>query len=559
MKSPAVTAAPALINWQQASVAAAGWCSAVLLISVTGALIAQGHDGLAYTLGISGAAFLWASLIVPVISGSPGATSLPAYLSACHGSRVTGTLSSIVLLVALTVLLAAEFVALAGVLGLAGLALPLAFAITLAAAGGGCALALGGQQADRAAATLTVLVAAMVIAALAAMSYQDGPGALVSIPAMDGISGLEQMLLEKRLADPATFKPHAVPFLRTSALNFAMLVLCLSLGLAMLATPRISSRTGAATANATWALVFVSGIIVLLPPLAAAAKRSLLSLFASGVRPGALPGWMSNPLQNGMLQICGSPSSDPAVFAKACGKGVGPQGLMRWQDAAFAPDALLFAGLQAASPAATVLMLGLVGLAIAAVVWSSRRIVSLGIDAATVHGPQAGPSTPVAVAILTASAFVAYARPVDALTLMTWSASFAAAALAPATLAAIFIRKPSAIAANAAIVAGALVAAALIVAAQYAPLELFAWSGGSSSAPAAVTRKLATLQDAWAAAADGPGKAALRMQAEKLSRDNLNWFGVRPLSAGVFGLALGSTIVLIGGVVSLLTRRKPNR
>ena len=561
MKISPLPAGTAQNAWLQASAAAGCWCSVVLLVSVPGILIAQGHDGLAYTLGIGGAAFLWATLIVPVIAGSPAASSIPAYLSSRCASATTGAISSFVLLTALAGLLAAELTATAGLVRLiGGNNSTVGFVAALMLAAFGLTAAIHGTRvASSASAALVPAIVGTVVIVLVLISPRDGPGALISIPAIADITSLEQTLLEKRLADPAIFKPHAVPFLRTDALNFGMLVTCLSLGLALLASPRLNPATAepfSVSKLAGRALMLVVGIIVLLPPLAAAAKRALLALFASGVRPAALPEWMNSSLQAGMLQICGSTVTDPIILTKACGKGVGQQGLIRWHEAIFAPDALLFAGIQSASSAASILIAAVAGLAVIATFWTSRRIATLAM------GGTGAPATTAAIykpcLVVLAAAVIAYAKPADAVTLMTWSASLAAAALAPTMIAAIFARNPSVIAANTAILTGAIITVAVILAARYAPVELAGWSNALASAPSAVTRKLASLQDAWAAAAEGPGKDALRAQAEKLARDNLSWFGVKPMAAGIFGLALGCIIVLIGTVLSSIGWRKPS-
>ena len=268
---------------------------------------------------------------------------------------------------------------------------------------------------------------------------------------------------------------------------------------------------------------------------------------------------MTAALQAGLLQICGSPSVDPATLAKACGKGVGPQGLMRWHEAVFASDALLFAGIQAAAPAATILFAAIAALTVIATLWTAHRIASLAIGVSAAHLSAPALSKPLALLILLAAVLIAYAKPADTVTLMTWSASLAAAALAPAMLAAIFASKPSALAANAAILVGAITALAMILATRYAPLELASLTNALASAPPSVARKLLTLQEAWAAAAEGPGKDALLAQAEKLARDNLNWFGVKPVSVGIFGLVLGGIVVLAGAVGASLTRGKASK
>ena len=53
--------------WCGAASLAANWVTATLLVAVTGNLIVQGHDGLALTLGFSGAAVLWAGLFGPLL------------------------------------------------------------------------------------------------------------------------------------------------------------------------------------------------------------------------------------------------------------------------------------------------------------------------------------------------------------------------------------------------------------------------------------------------------------------------------------------------------------
>lgn len=563
MKDATVALAPASNSWLQASAAAADWCTAVLLVGVTGTLIAQGHDGLAYTLGIGGAAFLWAALIVPAMSASPETSSIPRYLSLRYASSTTGALATSVLLIALAGLLAAELTTTVALVRLVGLRYSTwGFIVTIMLAMLGLAAALRGTSVpSRAWAGLVPAIVVTLLVALFAISFRDGLGALVSISTMADITSLEQTLLEKRLADPATFKPHAVPFLRTDALSFTILVACLSAGLALLASPLPKAAPAHPSSSiklASRAVMLVVGIVVLLPPLAAAAKRALLELFANGVRPAALPDWMNASLETGMLQLCGSASTDPATLAKACGKGVGPQGLMRWQEAVFSPDALLHAGLQAASPAAPVLIVAIAVLAMFATIWTSRRIATLAMDT-----PGSSPLAPAAFGkpclVLLAAALIAYAMPADAVTQMTWSASLAAASLAPAMFTAIIARRPNAVAANAAILTGAIITLTMILATRYAPVELATWTNALSSAPAAVVRKLATLQDAWTAAAEGPGKDALRAQAEKLARDNLSWFGVKPVAAGIFGLSLGAIIVLAGAIVTFLVRRTPGK
>lgn len=540
--------------------AAAAWCPAVLLAGITGVLIAQGHDGLAYTLGIMAAAAVWAAVIVPAVSSRPDLTSIPAYLKARCASAAAGRVAASLLLVGLAGLLAAEVSIVEAVLRMFGQTnAALAVAIGIAAIGGLMAIKPHTEPFASLALIVVPVAVAVLIAALFALAWRDGPGALVSIPAMSEIAGLEQALLESRLADPAAFKPHAVPFLRVDALNFIGLVTCLAFGLAMLAIPRLDGAglpSARPTRLAARAVLVLAGLLVLLPPLAAAAKRALLTLAGNGIKPSALPEWLAASLDAGAVQVCGASVRDAAALAKACGKGVGPQGFIRWQDVSFNPDALLFAALDASSPIAAPLKIAFTLAIVAAALWTARRIGLLASQQAPVLTSAGAAPLASVIAVVATASLIAFAKPAGAVTLLTWSASFAGAALAPAVLAAALTARPSAGASIVAMVAGAVVTLALIVAVRYAPANLFAWTGMAATASPAVVRKLAGLQDAYTAATAGPGKDALLAQVERLSRDSLSWFGIKPLASGIFGLALGLLIAVPASLARSLRRDK---
>ena len=550
-------------TWSMAASHASGWCSVVLLTAITGALITQGFDGLAYPLGFAGSAFLWASLVGPLMAATPAAASLPSALATRFDCPAVGTMATAVLLVALIGLVSAEFLAASRALGQLMPTGPTGYVAAMAAINVGLTWSIMG---DRAAVPLTAgliaFVFAVLLATLMVLTWQSGPGGLIAIPQMGDIAGLEQTLLEKRLADPATFKPHGVAFLRTDALNFSSLVVCLSFGLALLIAPRsLAERTGASLSPTTAArtVLLVAGLIALLPPLAAAAKRALLSRVATGLSPAALPSWMQAYLTHGDLQICGVSGADAAAIAKACGKGVGPSGFLRWHDLAFSPDALLLAALDAASPGALAPTLLITASVVLAVVFTARRVGALAASA--VMPFNSGSLIALLLALVACSMALAFATSADPLTLFVWSTSFAASALAPTVLAALSVRQPNPTAAIAAMLAGGLTTAVLILASSSAPVALFQWLGPLSSAPTAVARKLGTLHDAWTAASDGPGRDALLAQATKLARDNLNCLGLKPLAFGIIGLVVGTVTLIAGQLVAALasTTRGSNR
>jgi hypothetical protein len=548
--------------WLEAAARAASWATATLLVAVTGSLIVQGHDGLALTLGVSGATILWAGLVGPLVSRSnatPGRPSSVAnFLAEQTQSRVVGTLAAIVLTLALAGVLAAELTiawkSLALVFGSASRA---ALVVALAAIAGTILPGVRNVRVGSAGAIGFVITILTLLGGLAALAASDGMGVLVSIPTMSEVTNLELGLLERRLADPATFKPHAVPFLRVDALNFAGLIVSLSVGLALLATPPTTHIEEAAKLSRIdrRAVLLIAALLVLLPPLAVAAKRALLTWSSAGVRANALPDWTQPYRELAVLQICGSTSQDAAIITKACGKGIGPQGNLRWHETAFAPDSILFAALDSTGASAAAASLAI--LAIALAVCSANRISAL---ATRTNAPSTTAKRWInLMALLTIASVLAATQAADSVKLLTGAAALAAAGLAPTLIASIL--RPRAVGANTAAVAIALGTAttlALIVGASAAPIELFKLTSALSAAPASVAKKLTTLHDLWLSAPIGPGRDALLVQAEKLARDNLAWLGLRPQNAGIIGSAIGAAVLSLGALltVSLKPRTK---
>ena len=541
--------------------AAAGLFSATLLIGVTGAIVAHGHDGLVYTLGIAGAAFLCSALFAPLLAGNPAQRTLPALLAHRYASPTVGFIASAVIVIALLGLLAAEMLVVGRTVSLAGIATapsPLMIAIALVAATMAAqALCATPRLAAVAAATVAAVAVAALPSAIFALSGSDGLGALISVPALPDIAALEQGLIEKKLADPATFKPYASPFLRTDLLNTLALTVCLSFGLACLAAARsYSSLAESRSTRSTARAIALAGCaLVLVPALAAVGRRSLLGVFAGGLKASALPGWLSDLRALEGVQLCGTVGGDAAALVKACGKG--QLGLMRWQDAVFAQDGLIVSALAPASWGGAATML-LAAAATLCAIWTAREITRTIADCA-LPAPSAGGSHPIrsygAIAAVFALAFVILAaNPGPSVTLLAWSASLAAAGLAPALLAA-FAPRPSAVAALIAIPLGAAVAATLILTARYDPLDAFAMSSAVSGAPPAVIRKMATLLQSLDAVSGEPARQAVLSQIEVLARDAVVWLGLKPLSCGAIGLVLSSFVMLAGTAISALRNR----
>jgi hypothetical protein len=104
--------------------------------------------------------------------------------------------------------------------------------------------------------------------------------------------------------------------------------------------------------------------------------------------------------------------------------------------------------------------------------------------------------------------------------------------------------------------AGALTAGGLIAITQLAPVAAYTWSGSAASVPPSVARKFAGLQDALHNMGEGPARASVQPQLDKLARDNTVWLGLRPTAVGLLGLVLGALVMALGSVIAALTRRR---
>lgn len=533
---------------------------AAALIGVTGAIVGQGHDGLALTLGLAGGAYLWAAGLPPSNPSGAESGGLPAYLARRYASPLVGYAATAALGLAFVLLLAAELTALSSSVSALTPYLPfgsfvpvvvLLLLATLAATRFSTS-----ERLPSVSAVAVALILLALILALAALAGPDGPGVAVSTPTLGEIGTLERSLIERRLADPAVFKPYASPFLRLDLANTLAVVACLSFGAAILAPALVGSmvRHTVIAPTRMRTLVLAIAPLVLITALAAAARRTLLALVDTGLKAGSLPAWLSSLQTSGAAAICNAPpEAGPAALVKACGKGVGPEGLMRWQDVAFAPDSVLVATLSSlpGSPL-TNAALGLVLLAAAAATVATAHGAAGSIHAAMFRPDSAAhPRARLAVVTLVwiLAALLTATRPATSATLLVWAASLAAAGLAPALLASALPR-PSRIAALAAIALGCATVLALTLTARYDAMDALAVSTAYEPMAPPALRKMTTLFTALGLAGDGTAKAALLAQIDTLARDNISWIGLKPIAAGAWGLLASAAVMAIGQAIA---------
>ncbi len=154
----------------------------------------------------------------------------------------------------------------------------------------------------------------------------------------------------------------------------------------------------------------------------------------------------------------------------------------------------------------------------------------------------------IGVAII--AAWVASGRPADIVAMVAWAFSLAAAGLFPALVLGIWWKRCTKAGAIAGIIAGFGVTLYYLVGTRYYAMGFYEmWSGLSGASQAAVAR-YAELKAAWVAAAEGPAKAAAWVAFDRHAQLVANWFGIRNISAAMFGLPVGFVVMI---VVSLMT------
>jgi cation/acetate symporter len=544
---------------------AADTISAPVALGFAGAIFAFGYDGLVFGLGLAGGLAVLALVIAPALARLEG-RSVPRFLADRFQNRAVGVLAAVIVCAAAFVLLVAQ------VMG-AGLAMSVLTGVepALALAIGAAVIVLvyavlqAGRSSAVALAFLVVLAAFLAVAAaLSVRSQGPMPPAPVFTTALASAQGMEESLIEQKLADPRSFKAIALPFLTFNPLNFAALLITLIAGCAVLPTAlrRLSSPASGAGAQraAVWGLTFVVLFLLLVPAIAVIAKLAVYQLVAAGTKLAELPEWVFSFGRAGLVQICGHDAIDANAVVAACGKVSGQRGVLRLQDLSIASDALVLAapgigGLPAAF-SYTVLGGALVacGAGGAALLGVIRSIFAgesgQPVDRDAVRAWPAASSLAVVIALVAAVA-AALTAPDDLVTLFCWSVSLVAAGLFPALAAALFWRRANGWAVLAAMLTGFGVALYYIVGTRYFAPQFFTTWAPLSNASSAAASRFDLLQGAAEAAQGGAAAVALDRHAQAIA----NWWGIKNLAAGVFGLPAGLAII---GLVSLvLPGREP--
>jgi cation/acetate symporter len=148
------------------------------------------------------------------------------------------------------------------------------------------------------------------------------------------------------------------------------------------------------------------------------------------------------------------------------------------------------------------------------------------------------------------AATAASTRPADILSMVAWAFSLAAAGIFPALVMGIWWKRATTQGAIVGMILGFGVCVYYLVGTRYFAVsfhEMWSWLGTASKAQ---LDTFASLKQAWIAAADPAAKAAAWTKLDAHAQTIASWWGVRNISAALFGLPLGFLSIWI---VSLMT------
>jgi len=495
---------------------AADWMSGASFVGMAGTLYALGYDGLAYVVGWTGGYVLVAVLVAPYLRKF-GAYTVPDFLAARFGGNLARLIGILVLLACSFTYVVAQIYS-TGLIASRFLGISFEIAVYVGLAGILLCSMLGGMRAvtwTQVAQYIVLIVAYMLPVAILSAQQTGFPVAQLAYgTVLQQITVLEQQMLASGLATAETLKPHLEPFTSLDPFNFFALIACLMIGTASL--PHILMRyfTTATVRDArrsvAWSLAFIFLLYVTAPAYAAFAKLEVYqNVIGAGLE--ALPQWIYTYGKLGLIDICGANAESVDAVQAACAAVPGNEGVLRLPDLAIDRDVIVIATPEIAG--LPYVIAGLVAAGGLAASMSTADGLLLAIANALSHDVyyrmvdrRAPASRRLVVArvlligMAVLAAYVASTRPSDILSVVAWAFSLAAAGFFPALVLGIWWRRCTAAGAIAGMLAGFGLTLYYLAMTQY---------GGMAE-----------------------------------------WFGVKNISAAVFGLPLGFAVTVL---VSLVT------
>jgi len=543
----------------------ADWMSGASFVGMAGTLFLLGYDGLAFVLGWTGGYVLVAVLIAPFLRKF-GAYTVPDFFAERYGGGFARFLAVIVLIACSFTYVTAQIYA-TGIIASRFLDMDFTVAVYVGLVGILLCSMLGGMKAvtwTQVAQYIVLIVAYLLpVVILSAKKFGIPVPQLTYGQAIQEITNLEASMIQKGLADAKTLKPHIKPFTTYDPLNFFALIFCLMVGTASLphilmryfTTPTIREARG----SVAWSLFFIFLLYFTAPAYAAFSKLEVYTLINKGTNLADLPQWIYTYGKIGLIKICGKDAVDAAAVAAAC---AGKATQLRLQDLSINTDVIVLSTPEIAGM--PYVIAGLVAAGGLAAALSTADGLLLAIANALSHdiyykmiSPNASTKTRLVVArillliVAVAAAYTASTKPADILSMVAWAFSLAAAGIFPALVLGVWWKRANTPGAVLGMILGFGFCLYYLVGTRYFAVSFHEMWGWLGTASADATKKFADLKAAWVAAAPGAAKDAAWVALDKHAQGIASWWGVRNISAALFGLPVGFLTIIL---VSLVTR-----
>jgi cation/acetate symporter len=544
----------------------ADWMSAASFVGMAGTLFLLGYDGLSFVLGWTGGYVLVAVLIAPFLRKF-GAFTVPDFFSERYGGNFVRFLAVIVLIACSFTYVTAQVYG-TGLIASRFLDMDFTVAVYVGLIGILLCSMLGGMKAVTwtQVAQYIVLIVAYLLPVIILSTQKFG----IPLPqltygrALQEISNLEQSMLANGLADAKTLKPHMTPFINYDRLNFFALIFCLMVGTASL--PHILMRyfttpsVREARTSVAWSLFFIFLLYFTAPAYAAFSKLEVYSTVIGRPLEEIRP-WLFNYGRLGLVKVCGMDAVDLEAVRAACSKIAGHAGIIRLQDLKIDTDVIVLstpeiagmpyviAGLVAAGGLAAALSTA-DGLLLAIANALSHDIYFKMLDPNAPTGRRLTIARVLLLVVAVLAAYTASTKPADILSMVAWAFSLAAAGIFPALVLGIWWKRANSTGAVLGMILGFGVCLYYLVGTRYFAVNFYETWGFLSTASADAAKKFADLKAAWMAAADDSARQAAWVALDKHAQTIASWWGVRNISAALFGLPVGFATIII---VSLMT------
>ena len=447
---------PALYNGMATG---ADWMSAASFIGMAGTLYAQGYDGLAFVMGWTGGYVLVALFLAPYLRKF-GQYTIPDFLGTRYGGNLPRTIGIICAITASFTYVIAQIYG-AGIITSRFLGIDLATGVWVGLIGVLVCSLLGGMRAvtwTQVAQYIVLIIAYLVPVVWLSIKVTGNP-----VPQLAYGEVLQQItVLEQQLGVTAG---HATPFVKNDIVNFMALTFCLMVGTAAL--PHILMRffttpsVKEARKSVGWSLFFIFLLYFTAPAYAAFAKLEVYSNVI-GQSIATLPAWVASWTQVGLVSVCDA--TNAAATVKGCVANGNGDGILQLAELMLNADAIVLATPEIAG--LPYVVAGLVAAGGLAAALSTADGLLLTISNALSHdvyykmvNPNATAKKRLTVArilLLGVAAIAAYAAshaPATILSIVAWAFSIAAASFFPALVLGIFWKRAN----KAGAVAGMLV------------------------------------------------------------------------------------------------------